>query len=65
MAVSIADMAKWLQIQLAHGKLPDGSRLFSEASHEQMWTPVVLQPIAPLPPPLTSTTPLFDTYALG
>ena len=29
-----------------HGKLPgsDG-RLFSEAAHEQMWTPVVLQPI--------------------
>lgn len=65
MAVSIADMAKWLQIQLAHGKLPDGHRLFSEATHEQMWNPVVIQPITPLPPPLTSTTPLFDTYALG
>ncbi len=65
MAVSIADMAKWLQLQLAHGKLPNGSRLFSEAAHEQMWTPVVLQPIPPRPPALAPTMPLFDTYALG
>ncbi len=65
MAVSIADMAKWLQLQLAHGRLPSGSRLFSEAAHDQMWTPVVMQPIEPRPPSLASTTPLFDTYALG
>lgn len=52
------------QLQLAHGKLPDG-RLFSEAAHDQIWTPVVMQPIEPRPPVLASTTPLFDTYALG
>ncbi|MBL7660890.1 serine hydrolase, partial [Escherichia coli] len=26
---SIADMAKWLQVQLAQGKLPDGKQLWS------------------------------------
>ena len=28
---SASDMAKWMQVQLAHGKLPNGKRLFSEA----------------------------------
>ena len=65
MAVSIGDMAKWLQLQLAHGKLPDGRRLFSEAAHDQMWTPVVPQPIQPRPSPLAPTVPLFNAYALG
>ena len=65
MAVSIGDMAKWLQLQLAHGKLPNDSRLFSEAAHDQMWAPLVLQPIQPRPPSLALTVPLFDTYALG
>ena len=65
MAVSIGDMARWLRIQLAHGKLPDGGRLFSEAAHDQMWTPLVLQPIEPRPASLALTMPLFDSYALG
>ena len=65
LAISIADMAKWLKLQLADGKLPDGSRLFSEAAHTEMWTPVVLQPIDPEPPDLAGTTPTFNTYALG
>ena len=50
LAISANDMARWLMIQLDDGKLPDSrGRLFSEAAHEQMWTPVVLQPIAPRP----------------
>ena len=32
-SVSVGDMAKRLQLRLAPGKLPDGNRLFSEASH--------------------------------
>ena len=31
----------------------------------EMWTPVTLQPIGPLPGPLTATQPKFNTYALG
>ena len=66
LSISAHDMARWLLIQLAAGKLPEGSgRLFSEAAHEQMWTPVVLLPAAHGPEPLKLTRPLFRTYALG
>lgn len=66
LAVSANDMARWLSIQLAHGKIPGSDqRLFSEAAHEQMWKSVILQPISPLPPEFDLTKPMFRTYALG
>jgi CubicO group peptidase (beta-lactamase class C family) len=66
LAISANDMARWLLIQLDGGGLPEGhGRLFSAAAHEQMWTPVILQPITPRPEPLKSTQPMFNTYALG
>ncbi len=65
LAVSANDMAKWLQLQLAHGRLPDGRRLFSEAASATMWQPVTIQPIAPAPPELAGTEPTFLDYALG
>ncbi len=66
LAISAHDMARWLLIQLAHGKLPESDqRLFSEAAHEEMWKPVILQPSGPLPPEFAATQPMFNTYALG
>lgn len=66
LAVSANDLARWMRIQLDAGALPDGGgRLFSAAAHEQMWTPVTLQPIDALSPALKDTEPLFNTYALG
>lgn len=65
LAVSANDMNKWLLLQLAHGKLPDGRRLFSDAAHEQMWKPVVLLPTGSLGPEFKLTDPLFAAYALG
>jgi len=66
LAVSANDMSRWLRIQLASGKLFDSDgRLFSEAAHDQMWKPLVLQPINPRPESLKATQPMFDTYALG
>jgi CubicO group peptidase (beta-lactamase class C family) len=66
LAISANDMARWLLIQLDKGKLPGGSgRLFSEAAHDQMWTPVTLQPVTPRSGDLKPTEPLFNTYALG
>jgi len=66
LAVSANDMARWLMIQLDAGRLPHQTeRLFSEAAHTQMWTPLVFQPIAPQPAPLKATEPQFNTYALG
>ncbi|MCA1660679.1 MAG: serine hydrolase [Novosphingobium sp.] len=65
LAISAADMARWLRIQLAKGALPGGGRLFSEAAAKEMWKPHVLQPITPMPAALKAAEPMFDTYALG
>jgi len=65
LAISANDMTKWLALQLAHGRLPGGAQLFSEAAHSAMWTPEILKPASPRPEVLRSTEPLFDTYALG
>src|SRR3984957_759537 len=66
LAVSANDMARWLLIQLHDGELPEHSgRLFSEAAHREMWTPVVPQPISPKSGVLKPTEPNFSEYALG
>ena len=60
------DMAKWMQVLLAGGALPDGSRLFSEGTLRQL-TAIV----TPLTPALTTAPELaplrhgFSGYALG
>src|SRR3546814_19021419 len=58
-------MATWLKIQLAHGALPTGGRLFSEEQAKQMWTPVTPMPITPLPDSLKPAQPQQQSYALG
>jgi CubicO group peptidase (beta-lactamase class C family) len=66
LAVSANDFARWMRIQLAAGKLPDSdTHLFSAAAQEQMWKPMVLEPISPRPEALKATVPNFETYALG
>lgn len=65
LAISANDLARWLQIQLARGALPEGGRLFSEAASAEMWTPQTLEPIGPPLPGLEAMTPNFQQYALG
>ncbi|NTZ43271.1 serine hydrolase [Altererythrobacter sp. SALINAS58] len=65
LALSAEDMADWLKIQLAHGALPDGGRLFSEEQASEMWTPVTIMPISQLPDPLKPAQPTSQAYALG
>jgi hypothetical protein len=66
LAVSMNDMGRWLIIQLQNGELPEhNGRLFSEAAHDVMWTPLTLQPIRPLPDTLKTVQPMFSAYALG
>lgn len=65
LAMSAADLAQWLKIQLRHGALPGGGRLFSEDAARQMWTPVTVQPIDPWPGDLAPATPQYSAYALG
>ena len=62
---SAEDMAKWLRVQLARGKLPDGSRLFSEATGLQLATIVTPMPIGDPPPELLPLKANFRGYALG
>jgi CubicO group peptidase (beta-lactamase class C family) len=64
LAISAADMSKWLGVQLGRGALPNG-RLFSEAQSREMWQPVVLTPISTFTPELKPIVPMFATYALG
>ena len=62
---SAEDMARWLAVFLARGKLPDGTQVFSENSWRQLTMPVT--PIAPSPPPpeLAPLRANFLGYALG
>ena len=63
---SARDFARWMQVQLALGALPDGKgRLYSEASARAMWTPQVPIPIRPFPAPITDITPQFSGYGYG
>jgi CubicO group peptidase (beta-lactamase class C family) len=62
---SADDMARWLIVQLARGKLADGSRLFSEATWRQLTTMVTPMPIGNPPPELEALRPNFRGYALG
>ncbi|MBX3704067.1 MAG: serine hydrolase [Steroidobacteraceae bacterium] len=60
------DLAKWLQVQLARGRLPGSeARLYSEANAREMWQPVVPMPATPLPGALGELMPKFRGYALG
>lgn len=63
---SANDFARWLQVQLALGALPDGKgRLYSEASARAMWTPQVTIPIRGYPVPISDITPQFSGYGYG
>lgn len=63
---SVAEMAKWITLQLNHGKFPGREeRLFSEAQSREMWTAQTLTPISTADSPLAVLRPKFSAYALG
>ena len=66
---SATDMAKWMQVQLAHGKLPDGKQLFSAEQSDEMWKPrVVVSPDsfgAATSAVMAALSPKFQDYGLG
>ena len=57
---SVDDLAKWMNVQLAGGMLPDGKRLFSEKSHRAMWS--MLTPIPIGKPPIPEMAPLVPEF---
>ena len=60
-----ADMARWLGVFLARGELPNGTRLFTEATWRQLTT--IVTPLPPSMPggKLTALRSNFRGYALG
>src|SRR5690606_30768451 len=59
---SAEDMAKWLEVQLARGQLPDGERLFSEETARELVTVVTPMPIGTPPPELSELSTSFNGY---
>ncbi len=63
---SVHDLAKWMNVQLAGGALPekgtDGKpkRIFSEDSQRQMWT--MLTPITVSKPPIPELAPIMPNF---
>ena len=64
-AMSANDLAQWLKIQLAHGALPGGGRLFSEEQGREMWQPVTVMPPTTWPGDLAVANADYTAYALG
>ena len=63
---SVAEMAKWITLQLNRGKFPGREeRLFSEAQSREMWTAQTLTPISAEASPIGVLRPQFAAYALG
>jgi CubicO group peptidase (beta-lactamase class C family) len=64
---SANDMAKWLQVQLAGGRLADGGTLFSPARSFDLWSPVTPIPGSPNAEPgaFSKIQSHFTAYALG
>jgi CubicO group peptidase (beta-lactamase class C family) len=63
---SAAEMAKWIQLQLAHGKFPGrDARLFSEEQSRTMWSAHTILPIDSRPGPLDALRPNFAAYGLA
>lgn len=62
---NVMDMARWIRLQLGHGKL-DGKQIFSSAVSEEMWSPQTIIPSAAPEPPLPAFLKgHFGAYGLG
>jgi CubicO group peptidase (beta-lactamase class C family) len=62
---SVADMAKWLIVQLDSGRVSTDVRLFSPDTATELWGPVTPMPIGHAARELAARHPNFQSYALG
>lgn len=59
------DWAKWIAVRLNEGKLPDGSRLFSEETAREMWKPNIIVGNSAGPTAELPNRAIASTYAMG
>jgi len=63
---SVHDMARWMNVQLAQGKLENGTALFSPKSQQAMWQMITPQVVPePSVPALAVARPNFAGYGEG
>jgi CubicO group peptidase (beta-lactamase class C family) len=62
---SVSDMSRWLRMLLAEGLAPDGTRILSEATVEEMFRPQTLVPPGQFYPTQQITRPSWVTYGLA
>lgn len=60
---SVSDMAKWLRLQLGHGKF-EGRQIYSERQAGAMWSANTILPVNPFPAK-DAPTQMFSAYGLG
>jgi CubicO group peptidase (beta-lactamase class C family) len=63
---SVADMSKWVLLQLNRGKIPGAdTRIFSEKSSQEMWAQQMIVPVGVVPPELQNLQAHFAGYGMG
>lgn len=62
---NLHDMARWVGVQLARGKIDDTRRLFSARVADDMWQVATPLRVNEPPAPLAATKPNFAGYGLG
>ena len=63
---SVADMSKWVLLQLNRGKIPGTeARIFSEQSSSEMWAQQMIVPVRPAPSELKNLQAHFAGYGMG
>jgi CubicO group peptidase (beta-lactamase class C family) len=63
---SVAEMARWIILQLNRGKFPDtDARLFTEQRSREMWSAQTILPTPERDGPLAQLAPKFAAYGLG
>ncbi|MGB7727283.1 MAG: serine hydrolase [Candidatus Acidiferrum sp.] len=63
---SVADMSKWVLLQLNHGTIPaTQTRVFSERASREMWSQQMIVPVRPLPAELKNLQAHFAGYGMG
>jgi len=60
---SVADMAKWLRLQLGRGTF-EGKQIFSKERSGEMWQQNIFIPVNPQPAPNAPTV-MFNGYGMG